>query len=132
MLSLLTSVSSVQAQQTLRIKINNYSNETVAIAVARKNSYNSSDNATKGWYTCGPRKSLTVDVFVYSPKDNYYWFAVQRNRGVIASGRDFAGWIVHGKPFNSISGRSLGGGTRVGFKTLKHNQGRATINIGKH
>ncbi|MBO4334830.1 MAG: hypothetical protein J5846_03225 [Desulfovibrio sp.] len=130
-LALLTSVSSVQAERYLRITINNYSNEDVAIAVARKNGYNASDHETKGWYACGARKSVTVNAFIYNEEDNYYYFAVQRHRGVIASGNRFSGWIIHGKPFTSRGDKKLSGGTRVGFKPLKHDKGRVIINIGK-
>ena len=131
MLALLTSVSSAQAQQYLVVKINNYSHAPVSIAIARENGYNTSNNATKGWFNCGPMQTKTVKPFKYSPDDNYYWFAIQKGK-VIASGKDFSGWILHGKAFLSIGGRKLGGGTRVGFKTLNEKQGRITINVGKH
>ena len=129
-LALLTSVSSVQAERYLRITINNYSNEDVAIAVARENGYNTSDNATKGWFNCGPGQTKTVKPFRYSPDDNYYWFAIQNGK-VIASGNAFSGWILRGKAFLSVGGRKLGGGSRVGFKTLNEKQGRVNINIGR-
>ncbi|MBO4334829.1 MAG: DUF1036 domain-containing protein [Desulfovibrio sp.] len=130
MLALLTSVSSAQAQQFLVVKINNYSSHPVSIAIARENGYNTSDNATKGWFNCGPGQTKTVKPFRYSPDDNYYWFAIQNGK-VIASGNAFSGWILRGKAFLSVGGRKLGGGSRVGFKTLNEKQGRVNINIGK-
>ncbi|MBO4334804.1 MAG: hypothetical protein J5846_03095 [Desulfovibrio sp.] len=131
MLAMLTSVSSAQADPMLVVTINNYTNESVSLALARENGYDTSDNITVGWYNCGPRQTKTVKPLKYHPDNNYYWFAVKNGR-VIASGKDFSGWIVRGKAFKSVHGRKPGGGTRVGFKTLNEKNGRCTINIGKH
>lgn len=129
LLTLATSTLGAQAEP-LVIKVNNYTNNSISLAFARENGYNTSDTTTIGWYNCDAKKWKSFKIFNYNPNDNYYWYVVSRGN-VIVSGKDFTGWIVRGKAFKSVRGRKLGGGMRVGFKALNEKQGRATINIGK-
>ncbi|MCR4667289.1 MAG: DUF1036 domain-containing protein [Desulfovibrio sp.] len=112
------------------ITINNYTNKLVSFAFARENGYNTKENTTIGWYNVQPGSSKTIKLFNYNPNDNYYWYA-KNSEKVITKSKDFVGWIVKGRAFKSINSRKLGGGSRVGFRYLKNNNGKATINIGK-
>ena len=126
----LLKVATCAQAEPLVIKVNNYSNNSISLAFARENGYDTSDTTTIGWYNCDAKKWKSFKIFNYNPNDNYYWYVVSRGN-VIVSGKDFTGWIVKGKAFKSVRGRKLGGGLRVGFKALNEKQGRATITIGR-
>ena len=128
LLSLALYVPNVHAAQHLVITINNYSNNTVSLAFARENGYNTSDTTTTGWYNCDPGRSRTIKIFNYTKNDNYYWYGISRGKQ-FTNGRDFFGWIKMGTAFKSFNGRKLGGGMHVGFKVLNQKQGIARINI---
>ena len=130
LLTAVIGVPSVQADQFLVIKINNYRSQSVSLAFARENGYNTSDTTTKGWYNVPARTSKTIKIFKYNSNDNYYWYAKSGGEAIV-SGNDFKGWIVSGQAFTSQRGRKLGGGSRVGFSALKESKGKATINLGK-
>ena len=114
---------------TLNVTVKNGTSKTISFAFAQVDASDEDVHTIKGWFNVSTSfNGKKIKPFDFDPDCEYYWYAISGKK--VWSGKDFYGYIRHGKAFKSVNGKKLPSGKIVGFRPLKVSKsGKAIISF---